>query len=377
MKRLEPNFNSLFLNHFIGAIKLRQGDLKIMTANIKACEILGEYDIIEKSFDQYLYHNDSIIRFREIIQAESVNDFELQLVQRDGKVRWVSISHSPFPSAGLIEILLYDKTDDKKRIEDLERINHQLDQFIFHVSHDLKSPIASLLGLLNLSKNEIGSIDTLQEYIDLMLQRTKQLDSILLDLMSIAFNEKTSPDLDYINIEEEIKSILNNYYDSGNLVHVKLEVTQHYQFITDVKRLRIILRNLISNSIKYQNPAEEFPSVRIAVTVENDRALIQVEDNGIGIHPHHINQIYDMFFRGTDRSSGSGMGLYIVKSMVDKLKGKITLSSLPEEGSIFKIEVPNKRADLIAKPDEPVRTHTPTGLYPAKDFGLPSRRTTR
>lgn len=350
MKTFDSRFNSYFFNRFVGIVKIRQVDLKIIDANVKACEILGAYNIMEKTFDQYLYDIESISRFRSVNLALT-NELEVKIVQPGGKVRWVSVSHSAVIPGGLMEILLYDKTDDKKRIEHLEGLNHQLNEFVHQVSHDLRSPVAGLLGLLNLSKNEIDSIETLQYYIGLMQQRTEQLDNMLADLLSMALNEKTTIDLENIEVEEEIKEILTNVQIRENPVDIQVDVKQQHSFWTDVKRLRIILRNLISNSIKYQNPDEKYPLVKIAFIVERDRAILAIEDNGIGIHPKHIDKIFDKFFRATDRSSGSGLGLYIVKSMVDKLGGKIALSSSPLTGSKFKIEIPNKRANNGQKTD--------------------------
>jgi signal transduction histidine kinase len=141
-----------------------------------------------------------------------------------------------------------------------------------------------------------------------------------------------------------------------------------------VKRLRVILRNLISNSFKYQNPAENHPYIRISIIIETDRALIEIEDNGMGIHPQHFGKIYDMFFRGTDHSSGSGLGLYIVKSMVEKLSGEITFTSFPEKGSLFKVGIPNKRASLFLQSGNALRPYSSFGLAHAKDITVPPSR---
>jgi signal transduction histidine kinase len=346
MKRLESHFNSLFHNHFIGVLNIRQNSLQITQGNIKASEILGEYDLAGKNLNQYIGDIESLARIKEILLRETSNDVELPVIRKDTEIRWVRISHSTFSSEELTELLLVDITEDKKRIGDLERINQQLDQFIYHISHDLRSPVTTLLGLINLSKKEDLSIKNIHGYIELMRQRTMHLDSILLDLTSIVLNEKTSLDLEKFNVENEIKSITSHYNDSENrLFDSQLEITQDDDFITDVKRLRIILRNLISNAVKYQSPAQLHPRIRISTIINSNEAFFEIEDNGIGIHPQYIDKVFDMFFRATDKSSGSGLGLYIVKSLVDKLQGRIFLTSIPEKGSLFKIILPNKKRD--------------------------------
>jgi hypothetical protein len=156
----------------------------------------------------------------------------------------------------------------------------------------------------------------------------------------MVLNEKQSLELDYVSVEEELTTIIQSYHHAHK-VAISVDVNEAHPLVTDVKRFRTILRNLISNSIKYQNPTEENPAIRITVSITPFRAHIAVEDNGIGIHPQYVRKIYDMFFRGTDQSSGSGLGLYIVKSMLDKLEGQISLSSTPDQGSVFSIEIPN------------------------------------
>ena len=342
MKQLESHFNSLFHNRFIGVIHLQRTDLKIILANVKACEILGDFDFTEKYFNQYLHENTDVNRLFDPAHSQLTDDIEAQLIQPSKQKRWVSIHKSDFSSEGLIELLLFDMTEDRKRIANLERINQQLDQFIYHISHDLRAPLTTLMGLISISRNELESMTTLQGYLELMLQRVIHLDSILIDLMSIAVNEKTILDLQPIHIEKEITSVLNQYEEVNSLIHVKLNVFQPVEFTTDVKRLRIIIRNLVSNSIKYRNSAQENPHILIKAIVDSDCFFLEVEDNGIGIHPKHYHKIYDMFFRGTEQSSGSGLGLYIVKSIVDKLGGQITFFSYPEKNTVFKITLPNK-----------------------------------
>lgn len=350
MKRLESHFNSLFHNHFVGVLNLQQADQKIVLANVKACEILGEYDYIGKSFNHYIRGEKSIHTFLEMIAKESPNDFELELTQQSGAIRWVSVSHSIFPSESTIEILLFDITEEKKRIESLERINQQLDQFVYHISHDLRSPISTLLGLIDLSQKENSSLETIQQYLKMMMDRASHLDGILRDLTSIAMNEKTSLDLDEIQFEREIESVVNQCTDtdSASKIAIQLFINQTHPFTTDMKRVKVILRNLISNSIKYYHPGQLNPYIKITAEINEAWAAIEVEDNGIGINPKHISKIYDMFFRATDRSSGSGLGLHIVKSMLDKLGGTITLTSNPDKGTSFKIILPNMQNTLAA-----------------------------
>jgi signal transduction histidine kinase len=102
-----------------------------------------------------------------------------------------------------------------------------------------------------------------------------------------------------------------------------------------------LLNNLVSNAIRYQNPKAEAPFVDIDVTTSDDEAIISVKDNGIGISSENQPKVYDMFYRVSQNSVGSGLGLYIVKETIDKLQGKIEMDSELGKGTIFNIHIPN------------------------------------
>lgn len=367
MKPLDTHSNPLPFNHLIGVIRIRKADLKIIMANAKACEILGEDNITEKSLDQYFQEKNSIAALHTLIGDESVTDHDLSVVRKDGKVRWVGISHSLYRGEEYAEILLYDNTVSRLKTDALERRNLLLDQFIATVSHDLRGPIGNLLGLLDLSKKETESVQTLHTYADMMIQRVQYLDGILKDLTSIALNDKTAPEVDCFNVEEEINAILSNHQETKKQVHVTLDLKQYEHFYTDTRRLRIILRNLISNAIKYQKPTSKYPYIRITIVVNHDRATIEIADNGVGIAPKHEEKIYSMFYRGTDASAGTGLGLYIVKSMLDKLQGTIAHKSSPE-GTIFRIEIPIPEKKPDSSGQDYVSLYASTWLRPGDTF---------
>jgi len=104
----------------------------------------------------------------------------------------------------------------------------------------------------------------------------------------------------------------------------------------------MILNNLFSNAIRYHDKHKKNPFVKVHVTIFKSEAFVEIEDNGIGIEQTHIGRIFDMFYRASDYSSGSGLGLYIVKEAVKVLKGEIKVSSVLEQGTKFKIRFPNR-----------------------------------
>ncbi|HSV88903.1 MAG TPA: HAMP domain-containing sensor histidine kinase, partial [Bacteroidales bacterium] len=127
-----------------------------------------------------------------------------------------------------------------------------------------------------------------------------------------------------------------------NKVEVRFKVNQQFLFWSDIRRVEIIINNLVCNGIKFCDANAEKPFVEVLVEVDGEFALFSVEDNGRGIPDDHLPKIFDMFFRGDEHSSGSGIGLYIVKEITDKLNGSIKVDSSVGKGTIFKIILPNQ-----------------------------------
>jgi signal transduction histidine kinase len=120
-----------------------------------------------------------------------------------------------------------------------------------------------------------------------------------------------------------------------------VDVNQPIEFKGDAFRLSVILNNLISNAVKYQKPSEPNPTVKLRVQVEEAKAVIEIEDNGIGILDQHLNNIFKMFFRSSNNVTGLGIGLYIVKEALTRIGGEISVESIYGIGTTFRLVVPN------------------------------------
>jgi signal transduction histidine kinase len=120
-----------------------------------------------------------------------------------------------------------------------------------------------------------------------------------------------------------------------------IDIPDDLCFRTDLARLTVILNNLIGNAIKYHDATKLRPFVRIAATRAESGYAITVKDNGIGIAREHQARVFDMFYRASDRSKGSGLGLYIVKESVHKLQGAVHVKSQVGVGSTFTVELPD------------------------------------
>ena len=230
----------------------------------------------------------------------------------------------------------------QKNIE-LEKTNSELDNFVYSTSHELRAPLMSVLGLINLLENENDQKEQ-ELYVGLMKESIRKLDFIIHDFIDYSQNARFQVKVSPVDFNFLLEKALNNlkYLPGAEKVAVHVVVDQKTPFLSDKRRVEIILNNLISNSLRYYNPEVDFPFVEILVQTNGSHAEIRVTDNGCGIPEKHIPRVFEMFFRGHEQSTGSGIGLYIVKEIIDKLKGEIFFESADGKGTVFNLKIPNQ-----------------------------------
>ena len=230
----------------------------------------------------------------------------------------------------------------KRAEEELLQRNFELDNFVYRASHDLKAPLNSLMGLIGLIQSENPN-ESIREYIGLMNRSISKLEAFILDLADYSRNARLDLTSQPINFEEMIHESINelNYMDNAERTLISVKVDQPEDFHSDPMRISILLNNFISNAIKYQDLKKDKGMVEISVRADGNLAIINIKDNGLGIPKEHQTKIFDMFFRASVQSHGTGLGLYIVKDAIDKLKGNLELESEPGVGSVFTISLPN------------------------------------
>jgi len=173
--------------------------------------------------------------------------------------------------------------------------------------------------------------------IELIEGSIKRMDKLVVDLLSISRNNRVNDAFTHLNFITEINNSITNFYHASknNNLNIIVQVFQPVPFISDLTRIRIVLNNLISNSIKYRSYDREESFIKISVNVDEEKALIVIEDNGEGIPESKSSTIFDMFVRASESSEGSGLGLYIVKDVIQKLNGKVDLASEDGVGTTF------------------------------------------
>jgi len=227
--------------------------------------------------------------------------------------------------------------------EELKKTNSELDKFVYSVSHDLRAPLSSMIGVI-----EIAEDDTTDElmlgHFKMLKGNIKKLDGFVNDILDYSRNSRTEIKKEEINFKELLDGITENLkFMGGNNreIDIKIEVNNNIPVLSDKHRLTFILGNLVSNAIRYQNSQIPNPFVAIKIDTSDTETGIIISDNGIGIRKELHNKIFDMFYRVSDASVGSGLGLYIVKEAVTKLNGNIEVQSEIGQGSTFIIKIPN------------------------------------
>lgn len=237
----------------------------------------------------------------------------------------------------------------RKQNDELTKINKELDLFVYSVSHDLRSPLSSILGLVNVARMEaMKSYEVFENYLDMIEHSVMKLDLTLREILDYSRNARG----ELITTETNLAQLINDAFEQ--LAHVngcdqikrQINIQGHTAFYSDSYRLSVILSNLISNAIKYRDEYKKPPLITISATITPAHCTLIISDNGIGIHPKYLGSVFKMFYRASDRSQGAGLGLYIVKEMVEKLEGKIMIESTPGHGTTISLSIPNKLMKL-------------------------------
>lgn len=243
-----------------------------------------------------------------------------------------------------------DITGRKKVEEELKIRNAELDNFVYKVSHDLRAPLSSVLGLVNLSKLQ-GNTDNPLEYIELIGEKILALDNFIGDVLSHSKNLKIEVSISEVDLGKIIEQTFADLgYLKGTRETKRSVKIEGLAFYSDHWRISEIFRNLISNSIKYRQPDADDSEIVIKIHVDHLCADISFADNGIGISEGNLKRIFEMFYRATEQSEGSGIGLYIVKNAVEKLGGQIKVASKQNQGTRFHILLPNRINSMINTP---------------------------
>ncbi len=243
----------------------------------------------------------------------------------------------------MVKRLIISKKEIEVKNENLTIVNHELDRFVYSASHDLRSPITSLKGLIEITQLE-DDPNQIKKYLQLMHQSLAKQDQFINDIIDYSKNKRKQVIMEPVNLHDLFDEAISQlmHIENASRITFKKEL-QVGQIQSDSLRLRIIIFNLISNAIKYADSTKQEMFISIKTDLVDDFNRIEVTDNGIGINDEYKDNIFEMYF-GTNKNKGSGLGLYIVKEAVENIKGSISVSSQSKIGSKFTVTIPHTYA---------------------------------
>lgn len=232
----------------------------------------------------------------------------------------------------------------RKQYEELMKINKELDSFVYSVSHNLRAPLRSVLGLINLARLEDQKRgNDFNDYFSMMEQSIHKLDDTLKEILDYSRNARQDLSVELIDINQIVADNLERmqYMPGASLIDKSVHIEDAVPLFSDKYRLSVIFNNIISNAIKYYDENKANPFLRITISVTREKLHMEFNDNGIGIDTEYLKRVFDMFFRASQTKDGAGLGLYIVQEAVEKLQGTISIQSKLREGTTFIIDIPN------------------------------------
>lgn len=234
----------------------------------------------------------------------------------------------------------------KLQNERLVALNESLDSFVYRVSHDLKAPVVNVQNMVNMLEEYNGDREMTEKIISNLNLSAKRLETTITDLLELSRIERAQEDHELVELNELIFNLISEYNDRITEVGGKadLNLSKAIQCHVSKVELESIFQNLLTNSIKYRSPERDL-LIQISTFQQKDSVTIEYADNGKGIDLEKFEgKLFEMFQRFTNDNSipGTGVGMYIIKKLVEKNNGKVTISSELNQGLKYKIVFPKK-----------------------------------
>jgi len=316
-------FGIVFYQIRVYQIKAHNKELASLVAE-RTKELVAKNQELEQQKEEIEQQSDNLLHQSRIIDEQ--ND-QLRKVNTD------------------LEQKVQERTVElSKAYLELLHAHEDLDNFVYRAAHDLKGPLMRLLGLCQVGQLEIEDNTSLY-YFQLLLQNAQELDATLSRLLIADKIKKHSVNFAFINLKTELQDIIHSLRNVAgfNEVEIILEVPDRQYVYTDAFLLNTILQNLIKNSIDYRklNPQQpSFVLIRSFIR-EQTTLLIDIVDNGIGIQEEAQAHIFEMFYRGSEQSKGSGLGLYVADIAAKRMNGNLRLVQSNHNGdTIFELRLP-------------------------------------
>jgi PAS domain S-box-containing protein len=351
LTKSEKKYKYLFEHALIGMMRVKADDFLVTELNHRGLQILA---MPEQS--PFMCLNDLFAEkeqmeevMRILHRNKGLDEQEIKIIRWDESITWISVSAVFYEdnNDGFYDIIFKDVSEFKENLIELQRLNFELDNFVYHASHDIRSPLRSMMGLVEILKTESNPIEV-RKIVDMMSGSINRLDTFVVDLLAMSRNNRVQTEAVKINLMVELNNSITNFHHVYNTrgLEIRTSVSHAIPFYSDLTKVRIILNNLISNAIKYRRIEKGLVSfIHISVEITKEEGILTINDNGEGISADKLDKIFDMFYRASENSEGSGLGMYIVKNVIKKLDASIDVKSEEKKGTNFVISIPNRLQD--------------------------------
>ncbi|MBL7863267.1 MAG: PAS domain-containing sensor histidine kinase [Cyclobacteriaceae bacterium] len=316
----------------------------------------GPGETVHVSLETFLdmVHPDDVQRTSESIQRHMRDHTpyqnEVRLRTKGGVFKWfqdTGIGKTDHQGNLTVVIGSIIDIDERKQAEAkilsqndlLAKANKELDYFVYSVSHDLRAPLSSILGLTSIYPMAKDDGER-QEIIKMVSDRAQVLDAFIREVLDYSRNSRLELTVQRFKLIDVVHEVLYGlkHMDGFSATSIYVEIPTELEIVTDRERSKVVFSNLFANAIHYRDHGKQ-SFVKINAFADNGHVLMDIEDNGIGIKPEHHQRIFDMFYKAHDHSKGTGLGLYIVRETLQRLKGEIDVRSEYGKGTLFRIRI--------------------------------------
>jgi len=293
-----------------------------------------------------------------LVNGQEFHNEEVTYLRKDGtsfygitsSLKWMDEEGSIFFDGAIRDMteIIEAEHQLREQNEELIKVNEELDRFVYSTSHDLRAPLMSISGLIAISRME-ESREKQFYYYDLMDQSINKLDNFIKDIISFSRNARTEVEVEAIDMIELIEQCQEElkFASESSQISFEREIMGESIIYADIKRLSVVLKNLLANAVLYHDLSKKNPFVKVKLIQYSEAIQIQIIENRKGMSPAILSKIFDMFYRGSNQSKGTGLGLYIAKESIEKIGGKITVVSEEGLGSTFTIHLPVVQAPSL------------------------------
>jgi PAS domain S-box-containing protein len=387
LRRMQMELDTLLSRYFdlydlapVGYVTLSEQGL-ILEANLAAAALLGMVrgEMIKQSIHQFILKEDQDLYYlhrKQLLETDEPQSHELRMVKKDETVFWTHLEVTVVQNAEgtpLYLAIISDITERKKSERERERLvrllgskNEELQSIIYISSHDLKSPLVNITGFCDmlvrycdqlkpLLDNEHADKAAVRNAIQPLLETkipealrfialgTQKMKSLIDGMLHVSRIGTTVLRLNPLDMNALIGNIIKNAAYKTQEIGAEVTTNNLPACVADAEQINQVFSNLLDNALKYADPSRK-PRVHISGYHQDGQSIYCVRDNGLGIHPDHQKKVFELFHRLNPQSGieGEGMGLTIVRRILDMHNGKVWIESVPGEGTQFFVSLSNK-----------------------------------